>query len=286
MISRSVVDAAIAGRPANSAGWARGNCPFCLERTGKPDRRASFGFQTTTGWVGCFKCGIKGLVDGFDEFDDVPDVVVPTRPKIEMPEDFHELTRGEGRTAVSLDRAREYLRSRGLVDESVWKAAHVGACLSGRYAGRVIVPIFTIDSEWAGFVGRVWRKRADIPYLYPPGMNRRELLYNEAAVYRETDEPLFVVEGVLDALALWPDAVAVLGKPSEAQLEILINAERPVAVAFDGDARYEGEAFAMRMRIEGCRTGNIVLPPQKDPDEVPRDWLNEAARECLMQEDV
>lgn len=258
--------------------WRRGICLACQERTGKPDRRGSFSFNPSTGFYQCFKCGIVGRLDGYQHLEaPAPE----ERPDMEPPEGFYELCRGEGRDSLSLEPARHYLRSRGLRDETLWREARLGACAEGHFASRVVVPVLSPDGEWRGFVARAWVKKHQVPYLYPKGMARRELLYNHAALLRQTDAPVFVVEGVMDALALWPDAVAVLGKPSEPQILALAEAPRPVVACLDGDAWQEGEELAMRLRLEGQRAGNIILPPKKDPDEVPRGWLDEEARRCL-----
>jgi len=263
-----------------SGTFRRGICLACEARTGKPDRRGSFSFNTSTGFYQCFKCGIVGRLDGFEHIS-FEDRSKEDRPVMEAPEGFYELARGEGATAMSLDKAKEYLRGRGLKDEVLWREAHIGACISGFYNGRVVIPVLSPDGDWLGFVARAWVKKHQIPYLYPKGMERRDVLYNRKALFQQTEQPVFVVEGVLDALALWPDAVAILGKPSEPQVAALADAARPIAVCFDGDAWREGEQLMMQLQLEGQRACNIRLPPKKDPDEVPRDWLETEAQRCL-----
>lgn len=263
-----------------SGAWRRGICLACPTRTGKPDRRGCFSFNHLTGWYTCFKCGLGGRVKGFENVEyQAPDA--PKLEHFEAPEDFLELCRGEGRTSMSLEPAREFLRKRGLKDEALWKEARIGACLDGRFKGRVVVPILSPEGVWKGYVGRSWHKKPDVPYLYPAGMNRRELLYNHAALLKQTETPVYVVEGVLDVLALWPDAVALLGKPSDAQVYSLAEASRPVVVCLDGDAWEEGEALTMRLQLEGQRAGNVRLPPKTDPDEVERAWLDAEAQRSL-----
>lgn len=249
---------------------------MCPLRTGKQDHRGSFGFNVRTGWYGCFKCGIKGRLRGYDgeDFEVAPEE--QGEPQMGPPDDFTELADDK---SFVLRPARDYLRGRGL-GRKIWRETRIGACLEGRFAHRVVVPILSPDGVWLGYVGRSW-KDAMVKYLYPKGMNRREVLYNHAAVIQQTERPLFVVEGVFDALALWPDAVAVLGKPSDPQIFALADAPRPVAVCLDGDAWAEGQQLAMRLKLEGQRAGNIHLPPKKDPDEVPRAWLDEEAARCL-----
>lgn len=264
-----------------SGAFRRGICLACEVRTGKPDRRGSFSFNTTTGWYICFKCAVRGRLDGFE--DVVREMVEPERPEMKPPEGFYELCRGDGKGAYSLEPARVYLRGRGLTNEGLWAEARLGACIDGFYASRVVVPVLSPDGEWLGFVARAWTKKADVPYLYPRGMNRRDTLYNHAALLVRTERPVFVVEGVMDALALWPDAVAVLGKPSDPQVWALADCPRPVVVALDGDAWREGEELALRLQLEGQRAGNVRLPAKMDPDEVSRRWLDEEAQRCLNQ---
>jgi DNA primase len=86
---------------------------------------------------------------------------------------------------------------------------------------------------------------------------------------------------VFDAIALWPDGVAVLGKPSPMQREAMIQARRPVVVCLDGDAWREAYALATLLRVEGQRAGFVRLGPGVDPDEVPRAELDARAAACL-----
>lgn len=255
-------------------GWTRVRCPLCVSRTGKEDRRGSLGVRAS-GVFNCFKCGAKGSVrvDGVRVAEPAPAEEFYLGP----PEGFVPLPHA----SVLGTRAMDYLLGRGLPRKTIL-AAGLGACLSGYHFGRVIVPVTAPTSgEWLGWVGRAWTKSAEVPYLYPRGMDRATTLYNERALYVETDDPVLVVEGTLDALAVWPHGVAVLGKPSEPQIAKLARARRPVAVVLDGDALDEGWALAARLRFEGARAGFVRLPPKVDPDEVPRAELDAMARASI-----
>ena len=279
-IERAKVERAISQGRASGDGWVRSRCPFCVERTGKEDRRGAFSFNTVSGWCLCFKCGLKGRVEGFENAPIVaaeeerefgPDAFKP-------PESFVELA---GDDSFTLQPARDYLTGRG-VPEAIWKQAHVGACWKGRYAGRVVFPILAAG-EWLGFISRLHRKAepGEASYLYPEWLKRKNTLYNFEALHVVTDEPVIVVEGALDALAYWPDSVAVLGKPSQEQTFMLADTHRPVAVVMDGDAWAEGMELSLKLQLEGQRAGFVRLPPRTDPDEVDRTWLREEARRCI-----
>jgi DNA primase len=271
-----------AGIP-NKGGWHRANCPFCENRTGKPDRKHAFGLLLPFGRWHCFKCGIAGHLKNIP--DNISRLPEPQREEIEAfepPDAFLPLYEHPGDSAMVTGPARRYLKSRGLGEE-IWCKAHIGVCLSGQWGGRIIVPILNAIGEWLGYVGRAWTKNAARPYLYPKGMQRGEVLYNHAALLVETDTPVMVVEGVFDSLALWPDAVAVLGKPSHFQIDALSTAKRPIAVVLDGDAWREGYSLSMKLRLMGQQAGSVRLPPRTDPDEVDKNWLHERASQCLSE---
>lgn len=279
---------AVAGRPVSSTGWARGNCPFCSLNRGKEDRSQSLGLHVDSGDFHCFKCFERGIVQHVPE--DLETRAKATRvadelqEKISLPEEYLPLW---GSKTLAHDRpksARKYLAERR-VSEQVALEAEIGVCVSGRYGGRIIVPIKDRRGELAGFSARCYQRdrQAGPKYLYPPGMNRRELLFNIAALWDRSanDRPVYVVEGVFDALALWPDAVACLGKPSEAQVTQLAEVEdRPIVCALDGDAWREAEALALKLRVRGRRVLWMRLPPKEDPGSRP-EFVRETARAMI-----
>jgi hypothetical protein len=265
--------------------WWKANCPFCLDRVGKEDRDRCLSVHSESGGFHCFRCRARGRVT-------LPeDLVIERRPvstqrnelKIEPPPFFTLLASGSGKDAVSLKPARDYLRSRGL-PEDVWEAANIGACAAGPYAGRVVIPVLAEDGKtWFGFSSRLWTAKCDkrLKYRNAVGEWKSHVVYNPNALTEETDEPCYVVEGCFDALAHWPHAVAVLGDASDAQVEIMSKARRPLVVVLDGDAWVKGWSLAMKLRLEGVTAGAVQLPPGKDPDEVDPSWLWEEARASL-----
>lgn len=280
VVERAIVNSLYSGK-VNSNGWVRLNCPVCEERTGKDDKRAAFGFNVKTLFYSCFKCGFKGkLKESPDEIQTIEIRESHDPVAIGQPEGFIPLASEEGRTALSLEPARDYLMNRG-IPQKLWKEANIGACAFGKYEGRIVVPVLGEQNEWLGWVGRIWVKKGHMPYLYPPGMSRGDILYNISALKENLDKPIMVVEGVFDVLALWPDAVAILGKPSHWQVQMLAQSKRPISVVLDGDAWQEGLALSLTLRTMGQRAGYVRLPPKKDPDEVDRTWLNNQVEESI-----
>ncbi len=254
----------------------RVNCPLCLERVGTPDRRASLGVNADGGGYRCFRCHAKGRARGFGPA--AQGYEQPQEPVIiDLPRGYTPLGEGPGATAETTARARAYLRSRGVSDDAV-RAARIGYC--EQRGPRVAVPVVDRNQRLRGWVARTLAD-ADPRYLNARGGWAGEVLFNEAALFRRTEAPVLVVEGVFDALPYWPDAVAVLGKPTAAQVAVIAESRRPVSVCLDGDAADEGWALAQRLALQGVRAGAVRLPPATDPATVERRWLTTAAGESV-----
>lgn len=292
---------AVAGSHPSPDGWQRGNCPRCEVKVGKADRKRCLGLHVPTGkWV-CHRCGSRGYVRQTPEaLADAAARAAPearrTAAAMERPPGFWFLfDGGPGSTAGSTAAARRYLTApparggRGL-DPAVLRDARVGACVTGPFVGRVVVPVLGTELDedgeevWFGWSSRAWVKDSEVGYKYPAGMALSELIYNPAALHVVTDVPLMVVEGVFDAHALWPNACATLGGTRDPHLVALGEARRPVVMVPDGDAWEKGWIAAMRLRLEGARAGALKLPARVDPDEIPRDVLERAALASLDQD--
>jgi hypothetical protein len=218
----------------------------------------------------------------------------PPEPKVlQLATGFVSLFEEPGWSSASLDWARDYLlrpcdatpRGRGLSPE-VCAAAGLGAAVSGPLAGRVIVPIpdyAAPEGPWRGWIGRAVIGGQDLPYRYPKGFDRIGLLYNEPALYRETSDPVFITEGAFDALAMWPDGVAVLGKPLESHVPLFLRSKRPIAVALDGDVPDLAQALTWDLQHRGKMAYMIKMPPKADPDELGKPAMLQLWREAMLR---
>jgi hypothetical protein len=258
-------------------------CPWCRDRTGKPDRKFALSANAANGFYYCFKCTAKGRAD-LSWLGQAASVIAQTRQDRQdesgrAPRGFVPFSEALGSRLA--DPYMRYAKRRGVLEAAV--ACGAGYCDEGFFAGRVVVPVVHDSGTWAGFVARTIREGVEPAYLYPRGMKRSTVLFNQA-VLAPSPEPVFVVEGVMDALWLWPDAVALLGKAcSTEQAERLVKARRPVVVALDGDAWREGMALALRLRALGARATWLELPPMKDPDDIPVHQLRIGAQVALKE---
>ena len=151
-----------------------------------------------------------------------------------------------------------------------------------RFRNRLMFPIHDSQGRVVGFGGRVMGK-GEPKYLNSPEtpfFNKSYLLYNlhRAKPHLKTTGQLVLVEGYMDAIALWQagfkTAVAPLGTSVTAEQIALLwqNSPSPL-VCLDGDAA--GRTAALRMAqkalpvLEPGRTLQFVFLPQgEDPDSL------------------
>jgi hypothetical protein len=274
-----VAEAAASATPTGD-GWARGECPYC-DAEGHRDTKRNFAVKLDSGYWCCWRCERNGWLD------DVPEEVAQKRPetriKVELrpglPDGSVALASRDGRLSISFGPARKFLLEKRTLTWDQIEHYRVHACLDGYYAERIIFPVLR-RGETRGFVARAWGK-ADRSYLYPRGFDRG-VFYNGDALDEETDQPLFVVEGIFDALRVGTDAVACLGKPTGEQVVQLKGLRhRPVVVAMDSDAWRTGSHLAMSLRLHGVRSVALRLPPGEDPDSLSSEWIREKAADQL-----
>lgn len=291
----ALVTSVLTQRARNTgSGRARAGCPLCERIRGKADTKQSLYLHADGGWV-CFRCGAAGWLPGTGSSSRALQVRPETRTAVldgeewrQPPAGFAPLYEGDGLASLALDIHREYIAARGISD-TIGRLAHLGGCVSGRCAWSVVAPVLddsVTPPVWSGWVARTiyppenpWEP----VYREPLGCPKGTFLYRQSSLFVETDSPVYIVEGVFDALPLWPDGVAALGKVTGAQFSILRGARRPVVFVPDGDAWRAGDGFAFALRAAGVPAGCVRLPPRVDPDEVLPGALRDAALESLLR---
>lgn len=257
----------------------RAPCPLCIFLYGSRDKHGALSINTTTGWWRCFRCGACGRLRGYGD-DDVGDEEEPeSTPALDLPPEFLPLESG----SLVLRRALRYaLETRRVAPDAI-STVGIGCALTGYWRNRLIVPIRDIDGKLITYVGRAMSDEGTQRKYQYAQAPRGSTLFNEAALLEDTQRPALIVEGTLDAVVdgVWPNAVAVLGKPTKRQLVSLATSHRPLVVVLDGDAWAEGWALARRLRLMGVPAGSVRLPPKKDPDDVPAVDLWAAANRSL-----
>lgn len=232
------------------------DCPFCQERGLTEDAKEHLGLNIRNGLAHCFRCdwrsrGVlttaRALAKVFripfrleyrtmqeeeveEEKKEESDIVVP----VGLPKEYEQFTETVGDPVER--RVRSYLKSRQVSMMQV-ERHKIGFAAVGKYAWRVLFPVFGGDGKVHGCVARAVDNRQQPKYLNTPGI---KLLWNG---HRQAKVAV-VVEGVLDALRVetallrrrdWV-AVARLGSTiTSAQLAQLRAYERVICLP-DRDA--------------------------------------------------
>lgn len=270
------------GTPVNNQGELRFElCPSCS------DDKSHFYYNVNRGLGNCKKCNyspnkkklikdlelneyskqpfIERIVDGLKGLEGVSDDDGDTftMPKaVSLPSDAF--------PAYHSNVALRYLRKRGVTVKEIVEH-DLRYCQSGKYAGRIVVPVYDHDGNVFGFSARgIFRWSSEPKYRFPKGFKKSWCLYGLSDI-QPGCENIVVVEGVFDKLRGGEDYVASFGKTlSEMQLHLLLSFRpKSVSVMFDSDA-YDESLKAAVMLSYYVPVKIIQLPEGKDPGSLSR----------------
>lgn len=256
-------------------------CPFCIVVLGKADLKFKLELDPAKGLFHCHKCETGGRTDlSWMKRAARGPVQQVAAESMSQPHGYFPIH--STLTSAAMQPYYKYLLNRG-VTAKMCEELEIGACVTGKYAGRIIVPQFRTEAvrgkqvvkRWNGFVTRAIYPSMEPKYLYPRGMDRRTQVWGTWLPWQET---LFVVEGVFDALALYPCGLATYGKNiTDDQLEVLSKLTcRELVFALDGDAWQDAQVAAMRLLLRldpdsPLKVRWAKLPPGQDPGVLGQD---------------
>lgn len=274
MSKRDIVAALAESEAPGASGFIRVHCPWCEEQ-GHQSSIKNLAINPETGWYGCwraFDCGTRGWLWNNEDFTyssaytaTTHIKAVPLQKQLGPPEPddikgFKLLVPGsKGPQMQQL----AYLRKRRVAAATITEAGLGYTTDDWKYEGCVIAPL-TSYKQQRGYFGSICRSIVGKDYKNTPGL-QRDAMFNEHALWANSDEPLAIVEGVFDALPHWPFAVACQGKPSDAQVALLAMSPRPLVLMLDADARADAYDTQRRLRMRGKDTRIVHLPPGEDP---------------------
>jgi hypothetical protein len=274
--------------PVNSRGFHEVKCEVCHDHT----PRGGFRFDGESVGYSCWNCGIKTryeegsgrlsrnfrqVLEAFgitrddltllrsSMFSDAPlekEVTIQSlkqvklhTPEVALPEKSQPIG-VEGHESIQLPLA-EYLLNRGI--DPVKVKAHFS--LDPRFMRRVIIPFYR-DGKIIYWQARHIDQQAKPRYLNCSA-SRDAVIYGYDQLYSGDVVPLFVTEGVFDAIVL--DGICLLGAAlNEAKIEILKRTRRRIIFVIDRD-RTGGELG--RAVIDSGWEFSFVDPRVKDPNE-------------------
>lgn len=202
---------------------------------------------------------------------------------------------------------QKFLLQKGFTHQQMERCGLVGRAENGRlydwFRGRVIFPIKDLRGRVVAFGSRALVEGARAKYLNSPEtelFQKREMLYNakeaREACYQKTTntaKPLILVEGYMDVIALTEAGIKNVCAPlgtavTEAQLELAWRLSPQIILCFDGDgAGFMAARRVMEKALPLLRSGVsiqfVLLPDEKDPDDLIKEEGAQAMQQCLEE---
>ena len=181
---------------------------------------------------------------------------------VELPKEFQSLYNAST-TSIIANKVKRYLYKRGFTDRDFLKY-NIGYCTSGEYTGRVIVPSYGENNQLNFFVARTFE---DAYHKYRNPECSKDIIGFENLI--NWSQPIILVEGVFDAIAVKRNAVPILGKTLSKALikKIVSSTVEDIYVALDKDALKKALSYTEQFLNMGKRV-YLVDMQDKDPSEM------------------
>ena len=186
--------------------------------------------------------------------------------EVNLPEEFRSLVSKD--LPLCTLPVRKYLTERGVTAKDIlqWK---IGYCVSGEYAGRVVIPSFSDDGSLNYFVARSyngnWKK-----YMNPPAS--RNIVFNDLMVDWQSD--ITIVEGAFDAIKAGTNAIPLLGSQLNENSKLfqkIVKYNPKVYLALDHDAEKKSARMIKKMLTYGVDLYKVEITPYSDVGEMSKD---------------
>jgi len=272
------------------------SCPFCKHH--KKKLSVNIDKNAWKCWV-CDSSGrtIEYLVKRFGDprdlqdwgidseitFDDIEIILFGEKIKpeikeeINLPKEYVPLL--TGRKSFLKDRALKYLKQRGLTEKQIF-IYKIGICTKGEYKGRVIIPSFNEEGEINYFVARTYEN--DFLKYKNPNISKSKIIFNELLI--DFDKPVFIVEGVFDAIRIGKNSVPILGstiKTEDLIFKKIVENRTPIYIGLDQDAKSKEEKIIKLFLSYGIEVKKINTTGYTDIAEMPKDVLTERIEQAL-----
>lgn len=253
------------------------HCPFCNHRKPKLEVKMTSDEKGHNPWE-CWVCNTRGrtiksllrqMKIGKEEAIEVlkyvkkgDKITYHELEVVELPKEFQPL-HSASTTSFIANKIRKYLYNRGLTDNDFIKY-NIGYCINGDYGGRIIIPSYNESNQLNFFVGRTFED-AFMKYKNPSAS--KDIVIFENMI--NWNQPIVVVEGVFDAMAVKRNAVPILGKTlSKSLLKKLVSSKvQDIYIALDKDARKKALSYSEQFLSMGKRVF-LVDMLDKDPSEM------------------
>lgn len=162
--------------------------------------------------------------------------------------------------------AMQYLSERKIGMDIIQKF-NLGYCMTGKYAGRIIVPSYDGNGKINYFAGRTYKAYIRPKYLNPD-TDKKTIIFNEDKI--NWDATIYLVEGPFDHLVV-PNSIPLLGKHLDYDYlilqRILEKASGMVIIVLDGDAKKDIKNLYFKLnsgKLQGRVKAVVSIPEEYD----------------------
>ena len=264
-------------------------CPFCHHHKKKLQ------VNIKTQYWHCWVCDAKGRkiqrllkrlhVDArrlkklYDIYGD--DYVVYTKDtedekvELRLPTEFKSLLKVPQGISPVYRKALKYAEDRGITKEDITKY-NIGYCDGGMYSNRIIIPSYDMDNRLNYFIARYVHPEEKFKYKNPP-VSKNVIMFENQINW---NEPITLVEGVFDAMAVKRNSIPILGKfvPKKLNDAIFKNGVSSINILLDEDAQEQALHYTMQFQNQGITTKNIK-PTDKDASDMGFTEVNNKLKE-------
>ena len=157
-----------------------------------------------------------------------------------------------------------YLKNRGITRHDIVRYG-IGYCESGPYEKMIIIPSYDKDGKLNFFTGRSYYKDASFKHKNPK-VSKDIIGFD---LFINWNEPITIVEGAFDAIAVKRNAIPLFGKIilNKLKKQIIEKNVKDIYIALDSDARDKALDICQYFIDNGIRVYLIDLG-DKDPSEL------------------
>jgi len=200
--------------------------------------------------------------------------------ELRLPNEFQSLLNEPKGLSPMFRKVKLYAESRGITKEDIIRY-NIGWCESGIYSGRIIIPSYDSNSRLNYFIARSVFDEEKFKYKNPPVSKNIIMFENQI----NWNEPITLVEGVFDAMAVRRNAIPLLGKfiPKKLNENIYKKGVKKINILLDTDAQDQALYYTMQLQQQGIETNNII-PSDKDAADMGFSNVNTILKESKKTE--
>tara|TARA_B100000900_G_scaffold405489_1_gene415157 strand:- start:56 stop:997 length:942 start_codon:yes stop_codon:yes gene_type:complete len=195
--------------------------------------------------------------------------------ELRLPSEFQSLLKKPKGINPLFRKVKKYAERRGITRGDIIKY-NIGYCDGGHYANRIIIPSYDSDNRLNYFIARSVFDEEKFKYKNPP-VSKNVIMFENQINW---DEPITLVEGVFDAMAVKRNAIPLLGKfvPKKLNDSIYGNNVKDINILLDEDAQDQALKYTIQFQNQGIDTKNIK-PTNKDASDMGFSEVNSKLKE-------